>query len=223
MTWLFNEDAALKAKLQGMSVTDVNAPSGRNVAVWFRLPETELRDLSFPCVVIDHAGLERDEGREHRGKIPIPYAPEGYALWDTSDLTMYDPSTSPYLSDFPIPYNLSYQITVMSRKIQHHMTLVQTMATFDKLPSRFGYLAIPQDGTVRRVDLLGGPNLRDYKDRDGKRTFEATYLISVSTELFLSQIAAFVTVQQLLLTLEEKDSQRALAQFQVNYATPIGP
>jgi hypothetical protein len=220
MSWLLNEDGALKEKLRGLSVTDVNAPSGRPVPVRFRLPENELADLTFPTVIIDHSDLVKDSQREHRGSILLPYAPEGQPLWDTNPTT-YDPAASPYTADFPIPYNIDYQVTVLSRKVLHHMSLVQQMAAFDYLPARFGFLPIPEDGTVRRLDLIGGPELRAVKDGDGKRLFQAIYGIRVSTELLASQVQTFTRVMEVLINMTDKDSGISLDQFQAEYDIPV--
>lgn len=217
MAWLFNEDKALKLKFQGLSVTDVNAPSGRPVSVRFRLPEYELANVTYPLVVIDHVDVTKDSSREHRGRIQLPYAPEGQPIWWPSTATSYDPAQSPYITEFPIPFNITYQVTVTSRKIAHHMSLVQMISVFDRIPPRFGYLTIPEDGTVRTLDVSEGPHLRSYKDQDGKRSFEIAYLVSVSTELAPYQIQQFQQVHQVLVGIVDKDSQRVLDQYRANY------
>jgi hypothetical protein len=205
MPWLFNEDAALKAKLQGLTVADANAPvSGRPVPVRFRFPETEVANISYPMVVIEHAGLERDAEREHRaGLTPLGYSPEGSPELATTDVTKM-----PYwVQDYPIPYNMDYQVVVYARKANHIMQLTGALAAMDRLPHRFGYLEIPEDGTIRRIDLIGGPDPTDTLDQDGKRLFRRTYLIRVSSELLQSQVYDFTnsTVKTVNLTLKYKD------------------
>lgn len=208
MPWLLNEDAAIKAKLQGLKVTDVNAPTaGRPVGVRFRLPETELADLTFPNVIVEHAGLYLDNEREHRGtNIRLPYAPEGYDLWATPE----DPGTSPYLADFPLPYNVDYLVSVYSRKIQHQMVLRSALAAFDRIPDRFGFLEIPQDGTIRRLDRMGGPDLQAYHDNDNKRVFRDAYRLRVSSELLQSQVHTVSKVLSTVINIHDKDSQTLL-------------
>lgn len=185
--WLLNEDAALKLKLQGLQVIDANAPQGRTVPVRFRLPEVELADLTYPIIVIDHDGWYIANDREHRGFVQIPYAPEGYAPWwnDTGPATtIFDPNDSPYWSFFPLPYNLDYTVTVYAR-IQHEHTipLISQLAAYDRLNAKFAYLDIPQDGTKRTMQLLGGPaSVVDY-DENGKRLFKTIYKIRVFSEL----------------------------------------
>jgi hypothetical protein len=76
------------------------------------------------------------------------------------------------------------------------------MAQFDRIPARFGFLTIPEDGTVRRLDLLGGPELVDTRDEDGKRLFRREYLISVSSELLASVAAQYAQATSVALDFE---------------------
>jgi hypothetical protein len=181
MPWLLNEDAAVKAKFAGLKVTDANADAdGRPVAVRFRLPESEIGEIQYPMVVIDHAGVLKDEEREIRGAGWLPYAPEGQPRWDDYG----DVTASPYhFQEFPIPYNIDYNITVYSRKARHDLMLQAELARTNRIPARFGYLEIPQDQTLRRLDLIGGPEPAHTKDGDGKRVFRQVYKIRVSSEL----------------------------------------
>lgn len=184
MGWLRNEDAALKAKLCGLTVTDGNAPAGgRTVPVRYRLPQDELAGLSYPIIIIEHAGLYPDPDREHRGYIQLPYAPEGFQPWYSgpADAVVAD---SPYYAYFPMPYNFDYIVTLYARFMDAHVQpLVATLATEPYLPAKFGYLTIPQDGTVRSMFLQGGPEFGYGKDEDGKRMFSVTYRIRVFSEL----------------------------------------
>jgi hypothetical protein len=184
MPWLRNEDAAIKMKLQGLQVFDGNAPTGRSVPVRYRLPEDELANLSYPIIIIEHAGLYPDPAREHRGYIQVPYVPEGYAPWWNPAATTINPAESPYYSYFPLPYNFDYQITLYGRFMtQHIQPLVTTLATEQYLPYHMGYLQIPQDGTTRSMFLQGGPEFSYGKDEDGKRIFKVSYLIRVFSEI----------------------------------------
>ena len=44
MTFLLDEDEAIRDLLLGMTVTDQKANTTRNVGVWFGQPDQELRD-----------------------------------------------------------------------------------------------------------------------------------------------------------------------------------
>lgn len=174
MPWLENEDAALKKKLSGLTVVDAALSDPVSVAVRFIVPEDEFSDVAYPLITITHASVERDPERESRGVVEIQAPPEGF-----------DPSLGPYLAETPVPYNIDYQIVLYTRLVQHRTELVRVLAGFDYLPERFGFLEIPQDSTVRRLDLLGGPQLNSGRDSNGKRLFTATWRVRVSTELFL--------------------------------------
>jgi hypothetical protein len=182
MPELLAEDRALKVKLSGIKVTDTNAPAGgRPVTVKYGMPETERSDLTFPMIFIEHTDITPDPEREHRGRIDLGYSPEGF-----------DPVTivngradyrSGIYSEFPIPYNLDYQVTVISRNSQHDIFLAATMLHSQYLPARFGFLEIPEDGTTRSLFLLGSIPSNDFRDQDGKRLFGRLHSIRIATEI----------------------------------------
>lgn len=176
MPWLLNEDAALKFKLQGMTVTDATSPpNGRKVKVRYRLPETEVANLDYPCIILEFLGAFGAPEREHRsGPINLPYTPEGYSG--------PGPFRVPW---YPIPYNLDYQVTVLSRLARdHHFPLLARMQMPDKLPYHWGQIIIPQDNTVRTMILSGGPDTPYGVDEDGKRLFTAVYRVRIFSELY---------------------------------------
>lgn len=185
MPFLENEDAALKQKLQGLVAHDATSGSGgRKVTVRFRSPEYELADATYPLALIEHTRVARDSEREMRGNIKVGYAPEGYGTW-----TDYaDRAASPYYSESPIPLNIDYEVNFYCRKQQHLIELTGALMAFDALAERFGFLAVPQDSTVRRLDLLGGPEFSESQDELGKRLFVASYVLRVSSEVFWDDI-----------------------------------
>lgn len=194
MPWLLNEDAALKAKFAGLVVTDSNAPvQGRPVAVRFTVPSYELATMDYPTIAISHGAITRASDREHRGHTYLPYVPEDYPN-DTpakdgfpyipDGATSVDPSRSPfYTQDWPIPHNIDYQVVAHHRLEQHQTQLTAALAAIDRIPPRFGYLEIPEDGTVRSLDLIGGPEREEAKDENGKRVFRTHYAVRVYSEL----------------------------------------
>lgn len=193
--FLFNEDQALEKKLQDLVVDDMNAPdTGRPVSVLWLNNDIELNDLTFPAIVLTCKGISRAEERESRGWVQLPYAPEGFKRWENYT----DVTESPYWSQTPIPYNVDYQIEVLARTNRHATYLRAILAGPDYLPARFGYLEIPEDGTVRRLDLEAGPTELDTRDGDGKRLFHAAYAVRVSTELLPQQIEAYNKVESVV-------------------------
>lgn len=188
--WLLNEDASLKSLLQGIYVTDANAPpEGRKVPVIFKLPETEVNTLTYPIIVIEHLSWTRDPEREHRGYIRLPYAPENLAPWwgdngPNGPPVDFDPNDSPYQTHFPIPYNFDYQVTVMTRLWHEHMLpIIAELAQFGRLHPHFGFLDVPQDGTKRSLFLNGGPTAGAAMDDNDKHLLTTVYNVRVCSEL----------------------------------------
>lgn len=210
MPWLLNEDRALKSKLSGIVIADQSAPRDPatpgvlgtlDVAVRFRNPENELADLTFPVIILDPPQINPASDREHRGYVPLPYIPEGVDRStvmtrnrETGDLYQWDPGNddlqdSPFMSDFPIPFNLDYQVTVYARYNEHIIQLVSALARIDYLPARFGYLEVEEDRTVRTLETIGSTGIISSKDGDDKRLFQAVYAVRVATELSMYEIA----------------------------------
>jgi hypothetical protein len=189
MPWLLNEDEALKKKLQGLIIPATNGD--QSVAVRFKNPEDELAGFTFPLILISHGPISRAEEREHRGHIELPYSPEGYPedLHIESDL-----GHTGYFTDYPIPYNLDYVVEVYSRFARDDRRMLATLSGFDYLPDRFGYLEIPEDGTIRRLDVIGGPETSEERDGNNKRLFLTSFVIRVSSELTLAQIEQLTKV-----------------------------
>lgn len=202
MPFLLNEDKALKQKLQGLMVHDATSGIGRKVTARYKNPEYELADATYPLVLISHQRISRDEERESRGTVNLHYAPEGYEPW--ADMT--DPTQSPYMAQMPIPLNIDYQLDVYARKELHIIELTGALMQFDLLPARFGYLPIGEDGTVRRLDLLGGPDYTESKDEQGKRLFCASWAIRVSSEIFAYEIWELTPAQRILVDFVDKQA-----------------
>lgn len=193
MPWISNEDEAVKAKLSGLTVGATASADVLPVAVRFTVPEDEYADLTYPLITLMHAQIERDPERESRGIIELSALPEGV-----------DPTLGPYFAEVPIPYNIDYQVVLYTRLLEHRTPLLGILATRDYLPERFGYLQVTEDDTVRRLDLLGGPELNSGRDSNGKRLFTATWRVRVSTELYLLETpAVFPTVTTISITVAD--------------------
>lgn len=195
MPWITNEDAALKMKLQGITVQDANNPH-RPVKVRYRLPEDELATLDYPIIIIEHLGLFPDPSRESSGFEQLGYAPEvlnddgtstSYPIWWDPAAAEFNVNNSPYYSWFPSPYNFDYQVTVYARKMNGHLdSIMRVLATSPRIPYHFGYLNIPQDNTQRKMWLMGGPQVEYGKDNNDKRLLRAVYRVRVESELILA-------------------------------------
>jgi hypothetical protein len=117
--------------------------------------------------------------------VQLPYVPEGLA----------GVPGDYYVNDYPLPYNLDYLITVYSRLAEHDTYLLGEMARFERLPSRFGFLEVPEDNTIRRLDLIGGPwKVEGGFDQDQKRVFRTGYVVRISAELNLHQATTLTNI-----------------------------
>jgi hypothetical protein len=187
MPFLLNEDAALKSLLSGITVSD-GGNSARPVAVYYGQPDKDLRTQSYPYITLDLVGIKEDFERAHRGYPTMTYQPEGVTVQGDSDGNIIT------TTQFPIPVDLFYQISTWSRQPRHDRQIVAALFAQGRLPFRFGQLLIPQDNTMRRLDMLGFSK-RDTTESD-KRLFSNVYNIRISAELFPDLIAQVYQVTQ---------------------------
>lgn len=191
------EDLAVKAGIQGLNlkVDDANAPvGGRPVQVYFRMPQEEIRAQRFPYITIDLESVERAPEREHRGYTHIPYWPQTYAQsLDPNALPASVDDNTTLMGDYPIPFNLDYSITSWARFNRHSRAIAAGMFTFTHPGGmRSGYVTVPQDGTVRSMDVLSGPVPDDLIDPAGKRLFRNQWAVRVYAELLPETIEELV-------------------------------
>lgn len=200
----FNESRALDRKLEGIVVTSSTAVSGRGVPVIWVGPDFELQNASYPGIYLSYAGVTRATDREVRGKTNLQYAPPGYPTdvqvpedfeEKDSDTTVdwgedgFSRLRSPYsVEDHPIPYNLDFNVTVLTRNYDQNFQIIAALQDIERLPPRFGYLEVPEDGTVRTLELLGGPDTSVLRDDDGKRVIQSLYSVRVAAELSLYEV-----------------------------------
>jgi hypothetical protein len=180
MPIILNEDKAVKTMLQGITVSD-SGNATRPVGVWFGQPDLEIRAQSYPYITIDFLGYNEDFTRAHRGEIQMPYFPEGVA------------TDKQYITEFPIPVYLDYQITTWARQPRHDRQIIGEMLTGQRIPLRNGLIVIPEDKTVRRMDFLGFAK-KDTTDGDGKRVFSNAYTIRISAEVLPTVLEQYIAV-----------------------------
>ena len=180
MTFILNEDKALKELLKSrVTVTD-SKNNARSVGVWFGHPDVEIRDQSYPYMTIELADISHARERQHSGMTELNYIPETTDV-DGNILT----ESAKRWTESPTPVNLDYQVASYCRQPLHDRQILARVLT-DLLPFRFGMLEIPEDNTARRIELLG------YAKRDtteqGKRLFVNVFSIRVNAELFSTGI-----------------------------------
>jgi hypothetical protein len=193
MPFIINEDKAIKAMLGGITVSDSGNPT-RPVGVWFGQPDLEIRAQSYPYITIDFLGYNEDFARNHRGELQMPYFPEGV---DTSEQ---------YMTEFPIPVYLDYQITTWARQPRHDRQPMAVMAVGQRIPLRYGLLVVPEDNTVRRLDFLGFAK-KDTTDENGKRLFSNAYTVRVSAEILPAVLNQIVPVTETNVSLNSQSTE----------------
>ena len=179
MPYILNEDQALKSLLTGITVSDSEKDT-RSVGVFFGQPDIQIRQQAYPYIVIDLVGVSEAFDRAHRGIVTLPYTP------DTVQ------SVQGVVTSFPIPVTLSYQVTTYARQPRHDRELINAILSPTKIPFRFGTLSIPEDGTVRRLDMIGFVK-RDVTEQD-KRLFSTAFNVQVSAEFLADQLAQIYQV-----------------------------
>jgi hypothetical protein len=179
MPLLYNEDAALKAKLSGLLVTDVNDPGGRPVPVRYRSPENEMADVVYPILILDEADWSEAPERAHSGYSQLAYVPEGYAAPDPGVTLM---------TEMPRPINIDWTLTLYCRKALHRASIIAQLAQFAYLPARLGFLQVPQDQSLRRLEVIGGPATSSVLDAQGKRLLTAVWKLRTTGELIWAPV-----------------------------------
>jgi hypothetical protein len=184
MTFLLDEDEALRNLLKGLTVTDQKAASTpattRSVGVWFGQPDQEITDQKYPYITIDMIDVAEDYSRAHRGRVKPAYIPDPTTIDGESS---YNSDFHNWDIQFPIPVNIDYQVTTYARQPRHDRQILGQLM-YTKLPLRFGTLEIGNNtvyGTVRRLDVLD-ISKRDITEQ-GKRLFVNAFTVRISSEI----------------------------------------
>lgn len=197
--FLMAEDKALRDLLTGMTVSDDKSAS-RPVGVWFGQPDPEIRQQSFPFLTIDMIDLAEATERAMSGRARPWYLDVNATGFD--DWSVW----------YPIPVNLTYQVTSFSRHPRHDRQIIGQVIG-NRLPLRFGSLVVPtgkQDSqgralaTVRRLDTLRV--LKRDTTESSKRMFMNVWTVRVSSEVMQPfDVEKYHKVSQVDLTRENYD------------------
>jgi len=181
MTFIIDEDNALRQRLQGIVVYDQRATADdapRQVGVFFGQPDQEIRNQAYPYITIDMIDMQRDMQREMRGLVSPDYL-------KPADLE----AGKNFEVDIPIPVYIDYQITSYARQPRHDRAILADL-TIKKLPMRFGALEIPTGlvdslgnpiTTMRRLDVMSVVK-RDTTEQ-AKRLFINAITVRISSEV----------------------------------------
>ena len=173
MSFIIAEDAALKAYVGGLIVSDEKAAS-RPVKVWFGFPDVEIRTQSYPYIIIELIDVRAAKERQSSG-----------VFYDTDNRGTTAGATGiVYGYSVPLPYDLVYQVTTYSRHPRHDRAIMFQLQ--QKFPSQYGTLQVPNElgtETAKRHMFLDGFLKRDQIDEDGKRLFRNVYTVRVVSEM----------------------------------------
>lgn len=188
--FIIAEDNAMKLRLSGITVADEKSGS-RQVKVWFGYPDVEVRAQEFPFITIDLIDIIPANERQTSGY-----------MWDDDNQGTASPSGGRYGYDIPVAYDISYQITSYSRHPRHDRAIMY--ALFNKFPSKFGKLAVPnQTGTetAYRSMFLDGFVKRDAVDGEtgNRRLLRNVLTVRVVSEMSPLQASATPIVQEAIL------------------------
>lgn len=190
--FLLSEDKGLREKLQGVQVGDQRTSfegQPRKVQVWFGMPDQEIRDQSYPYMIIDMLDISRDTTREMRGII-YETNPQAQYLFNSAGIDAGGKL------DIPIPVNIDYQVTTYSRHPRHDREILAQLLS-NKLPMRAGVLDL-DDGTARRLDVLDVAK-RDIVEQ-GKRLFMNAITVRVSSEIVQGAVKELTKVNRINLS-----------------------
>lgn len=195
--FLLAEDAAVKARFSNLTVRD-DRENARPVQVFFRYPEAET-ERSYPFITIEMIDIVHARNRQH-SESQIVYArstttgasafggPDAMDYWPSriSDLdTVQNSSQYDFLvSNEFVPVDILYQVSTYTRSALHDRQLsAQMLSTIT--PFRRGFIAVPEDGTMRRFDLLDWTtaDLLDSESGYRKRIFRKIYTLQMSAEI----------------------------------------
>lgn len=182
MSFLISEDEALKAKLQGIVVSDEKNAT-RQVQVWYAMPDVELRKQEFPFITLE---LIDSTPASYRQTAGINVDPDNQGTVAPVDGTLYS-------YEIPVAYDLSYQIVTYARHPRHDRAIIAHLLTHT-FPAKRGWLAIENDlgtETAYRHLFLEEYVKRDTVD-DGRRLYRNVFTVTVTSEAKAYAVAGTV-------------------------------
>lgn len=215
--FLLAEDAAIKLRFSSISVSDDRSPE-RMADVFFRYPEGE-KEKSYPFITIENIGLVHNTRLQH-SEVTYYYSTSSNASVNNPSYINYFPSemtaselstelgSNPYLKmDSFVPVTLIYQVSTYARSALHDRQLTAKILR-RVAPFRRGFIDIPEDGTVRRFDLISWANsdLLDGEAGYRKRIFRKVYTIHMSAEIPASDIAVVKRVESVIGTINNTNN-----------------
>lgn len=219
--FLLAEDAAVKARFANIAVSDDKNPT-RIAKVFFRYPEGE-KEKEYPFITIEHVGLSHNRQLQmSEQNYYFTTGSHGASLGSTL-YTDYYPSEmngaalaaelsnsgSFYLRmESFVPVTLIYQISTYARTALHDRQLTGKILR-RVAPFRRGFIEVPEDGTIRRFDLMSWTNsdLLDGEAGYRKRIFRKIYTIHMSAEIPASDLIGVKQVASVVGNITNADNE----------------
>lgn len=196
MPFILNEDKALKTLLSGITVSD-EKNSSRPVGVWFGQPDIEIQAQAYPYITIDLIDVSEATDRAMRGIVRSdwwPHLPEGETPLKVGEVVQWD---------YPVPYNLDYQITTWSRHPRHDRSILTALYKTLITP-RYSMLYIPEDNTDRTMMIMGMAK-RD-RTEQARRIFSNVLTVRIHSEMLLDEVVRAKTVLNVNLNAHDMDT-----------------
>lgn len=217
--FLLAEDAAIKARFSNIAVSDDREP--RRVAqVFFRYPEGE-KEKTYPFITIENVGLIHNTRLQHSEESYfysssvgasvnnpnfIDYFPSEMTASDLNELLEGEGVVYLKMDSF-VPVTLIYQVATYARSAIHDRQMTSKILR-RVAPFRRGFIDIPEDGTIRRFDLISWANsdLLDGEAGYRKRIFRKVYTIHMSAEIPASDITQVKRVESVIGTINNTNN-----------------
>lgn len=201
--FLFAEDAALKLRFSNIFVTD-DKDQQRPLNVFFRFPEKETEKY-YPFITLERVDISHATNRQESERF---YYFTGDSSNSRRDLTYY-PSESDLQeveqiaaggrlrAESFVPVNITYLVTTYARNPIHDVQITSTMLRHI-IPFRRGFIEIPEDGTIRRLDLLQWQqaDITDQEAGGRKRIFRKVFTLVMNAEIPTSDLSSVSAVDQ---------------------------
>jgi hypothetical protein len=200
--FLYDEDDALKEKLSNFVVYNQGTEGTLPIPVWFRFPDPENQQRSYPHFAVDQISVAQDPERAHRAM--AGYQPNVYADSATPNF-----SGTLIAHDMPLPWIIEYQIAAYSLDPRHDRQM--TALLYQLFPGQFGFLDMTNiDGTVRRADFVSAERRDSVLGANRRRLYRNIFTVDVSAEAFVNEVLSVPNIQQVLIDFE----------FYVNQSVP---
>lgn len=199
--FILAEDAAIKNWFSKLTVTD-DRELARPLKVFFRYPDNETERI-YPFATIELIDIVHAVSRQHSEVTLYGSTSTAASAQITGPNALtYFPSTSANLSGYAnmgelvttqefMPVDLLYQVATFTRSALHDRQLIaaimQNLAKF-----RSTYISVPEDDTLRRLQLLDWitADLLDPEAGYRKRIFRKIYTIQLSAEMRQTDVEA---------------------------------